>query len=246
MDDFLHNLRSGKLKQGDRSNRPYNDQQYKGGGPRGRNMVDRRKGHFDNTKESSDRLNAIKEILETLVDSQKKMAETYEARTRAEERKALAMEVIAKNLYRLANPNAGDADTLFAVGSPTVEEAAKNSVQHLQTLDDTATERDLATQEAEDEAVYSDDAQEAANADEEDGLVADQQQEEEDLDAPGRLTEVDRHTLFSVINQMRDEGTGWEKIARHISAQGYPTISGKGNWRGVMVKNLYDKMAPTS
>jgi hypothetical protein len=244
MDDFLHNLRSGKLKQGDRSNRPYNDQQYKGGGPRGRNMVDRRKGHFDNTKESTDRLNAIKEILETLVDSQKKMAEAYEARTRAEERKAVAMEVIAKNLYRIANPNAGDADTLFTAGSPTVEEPAKNSVQHLQTRD-TASERGLVTQEAEDETVYSDEAQEAS-ADEEDGLVADQQQEEEDFDAPGRLTEVDRHTLFSVISQMRDEGTGWEKIARHISAQGYPTISGKGNWRGVMVKNLYDKMAPTS
>ena len=41
MDDFLHNLRSGKLKQSDRSNRSYGDSQYKGG--QRRNAMDRRK-----------------------------------------------------------------------------------------------------------------------------------------------------------------------------------------------------------
>ena len=72
MDDFLHNLRSGKLKQGDRSNRPYDK-----GGAR-RNMMDRRKGHYDNNKESSERLNAIKEVLEALTETQKRVAEAYQ------------------------------------------------------------------------------------------------------------------------------------------------------------------------
>ena len=107
MDDFLHNLRSGKLKQGDRSNRSYGDQQYKGG-PR-RNAMDRRKGHYDN-KESTERLNAIKEVIEALTDTQKRMAEAYQARTAAEERKARAIEILAKSVYRLANPNASAAE----------------------------------------------------------------------------------------------------------------------------------------
>ena len=85
MDDFLHNLRSGKLKQPDRSNRPYSDPQYKGG--QRRNAMDRRKKELD----AFERLNAVKEALESISETQKRMAEAYEARTRAEERKARAM-----------------------------------------------------------------------------------------------------------------------------------------------------------
>ena len=83
MDDFLHNLRSGKLKQQDRSNRPYNDQQYKGG--QRRPMVDRRKKDYDN-RESIERLAVLKEVLENLAEVQKRMAEAYEARNTVEER----------------------------------------------------------------------------------------------------------------------------------------------------------------
>lgn len=236
MDDFLHNLRSGKLKQGDRSNRSYNDPQYKGG-PR-RNTMDRRKGHFDNNKESSERLNAIKEVLENLTESQKRMAEAYKARTRAEERKATAMEIIAKSLYQMANPNANDTDTLFA----------KEPGQSLNFTSDTnAAESETSSDEIKqftDQQFDAEKSEELLESDEIDETVDEDIDEDMDeLTPSGRLTELDRQTLHTIIGQMRENGEGWEKIARHIAAQGYPTASGKGSWRGVMVKTLYEKLA---
>jgi hypothetical protein len=46
-----------------------------------------------------------------------------------------------------------------------------------------------------------------------------------------------------MIGQMRADGQNWEKIARHIAEKGYPTVSGRGTWRGITVKNLFDKAA---
>jgi hypothetical protein len=240
MDDFLHNLRSGKLKQVDRSNRSYGDQQFKGGQ---RRNLDRRKGHYDN-KESFERLNVIKEVLERLVESQRSMADAYQARTRAEERKATALEVLAKNLYRMINPSATDAEDLFAPGSsqslgvqtePAFEDAPASAAEAYNRGNE---ENGARTDEDEEIDTYS----AAEEVEDEDDMRAD----DDDHTASARLTEVDRQTLFRVIDQMRTEGSGWEKIARHITSQGYPTISGKGNWRGVMVKNLYEKMATAS
>jgi len=56
------------------------------------------------------------------------------------------------------------------------------------------------------------------------------------------LTEEDRQRLFVIIDRMRLAGDNWEKIARHIAAQGYSTVSGKGSWRGIMARSLYEKM----
>jgi len=232
MDDFLHNLRSGKLKQGDRSNRPYNDPQYKGG-PR-RNMMDRRKSHQDN-KESSERLNAIKEVLGTLAQTQKRMADAYQARTRAEERKAKAMEVLAKSLYQIANPNADDADDLFVVEAmPPVPKHEPTPVVEVEDVGPVGDNIEAMA----DEPTLSDNED---GSDESDEPETDSEAENSPR-STGRLTELDRHTLYTVIGQMREKGNNWEKIARHISTQGYPTVSGKGNWRGIMVKNLYEKM----
>lgn len=226
MDDFLHNLRSGKLKQGDRSNRSYNDPQYKGG-PR-RNTMDRRKGHFDSNKESFERLNAIKEVLENLTESQKRMAEAYKSRTRAEERKAKAMEIIAKSLYQMANPNADDTDTLF-----TTEPAQSLNFNPEIIAAESETSSDEIQQFTEEQ--FDEEKPEEL-------LEDDIDEDQDELTTSGRLTELDRQTLHAIIGQMRENGEGWEKIARHIAAQGYPTASGKGNWRGVMVKTLYEKL----
>ncbi len=195
MDDFLHNLRSGKLKQQDRS-RSYNDPQYKSGQRRG--AMDRRKKEL----EAFERLNAVKEVLETISETQKRMADAYEERTRAENRKARAMEVLAKNLYQMLNPNAQNVDTLFAP-----EPDAETVPEPVQSI----------------EVPSEDDDTEAASA-------------------PQKLTNKQRQALFNLIGEMRDAGTKWEQIARHIAAEGYPTASGKGTWRGVMAKNLYEKM----
>jgi hypothetical protein len=196
MDDFLHNLRSGKLKQQDRG-RSYNDPQYKSGQRRG--AMDRRKKEL----ESFERLNAIKDVLESISETQKSMAEAYVQRTQAEIRKARAMEVLAKNIYQMLNPNAKDADALFAT-EPTAEPAT----QPIKTI-------------------------EAPSSDTETDAVA---------TTPKKLTGEQRQALFILIGEMRDSGSKWEQIARHIASKGYPTISGKGTWRGVMAKNLYEKM----
>lgn len=202
MDDFLHNLRSGKLKQSDRSNRSYGDSQYKGG--QRRNAMDRRKKELD----AFERLNAVKEALESISSTQKRMAEAYEARTRAEERKAHALEVLAKNIYRMVNPEAKDVDELFAfdplpIAAPTETPVAEES-------EETAAEEEV--------------------------------DPDHDVAQPRKLAEADRQRLFVIIDRMRIAGDNWEQIARHIASQGYSTVSGKGSWRGIMAKNLYEKM----
>jgi hypothetical protein len=258
MDDFLHNLRSGKLKQVDRSNRPYNDQQFKGG--QRRNLDRRNKGHFEN-KDSSERLNAIKEVLEALVENQKQMAEAYQARTQAEERKARAMEVIAKNLYRMLNPNATDADDVFASSEPqtsfrpNVEPSGRNVEPsgHTATANVSDFRPNLYEDEEEEEDAAEALADEAGRAEEANASDAEESEEaavEDETESTGmvrassgRLTGEERHKLFRLIDRLRTDGLGWEKIARHLTAQGHPTISGKGTWRGIMVKNLHEKMA---
>jgi hypothetical protein len=196
MDDFLHNLRSGKLKQQDRG-RSYNDPQYKSGQRRG--SMDRRKKEL----ESFERLNAIKDVLEAISETQKSMAEAYAERTQAEIRKARAMEVLAKSLYQMLNPNANDADALFAA-EPVAEPAARPIKTIEAPSNDTGIDEPSATAE--------------------------------------KLTGEQRQALFNLIGEMRDSGSKWEQIARDIASKGYPTISGKGTWRGVMAKNLYEKM----
>lgn len=230
MDDFLHNLRSGKLKQSDRQNRPYGDPQYKGG-PR-RNMMDRRKREADH-KDSSDRLNAVKEVLEGLAETHKRMTDAYLERNRIEARKAAAMEMLAKNLYRMLNPHAKDTDGLFASAGREQEPAERQNAGK-----PAPAESETAPPPAEENSAEM--AEQEACA-----TTADPSEpgDEKKTSASGRLTELDRHTLFAVINQMRSEGNNWESIARHIAGKGYPTLSGKGVWRGGMVKSLYEKMA---
>lgn len=197
MDDFLHNLRSGKLKQQDR-NRSYGDPQYKSSQRRG--AMDRRKKEL----ETFERLTAVKEVLESISVTQKRMAEAYEERTRAEFRKARALEILAKNVYSMLNPNAQDVDALFAP-----EQLQEAVIQPDKVIEAT-------TQSSEDD---------------------------DDMDeGPVKLTDEQRKTLFNLIGEMREAGDKWEQIARHIASKGYPTASGKGTWRGVMAKNLYEKM----
>lgn len=227
MDDFLHNLRSGKLKQQDRSNRPYNDPQYKGG--QRRPMMDRRKKEFE-AKESLERLTVLKEVLENLAESQKRIAEAHEARNLVEERKANAMEILAKNLYQMLNPNAENIEALFPPHSssdkPKKSSTAKKSVPAREVETDTTWEEtDIASKEN----------------DVDEGAVEEAYPEAEKLS--GKLTSADQQTLYPVISRMREKGNSWERIARYIADQGYPTLSGKGQWRGVMVKNLFEKVS---
>jgi hypothetical protein len=196
MDDFLHNLRSGKLKQQqDRSGRSYGDQQYKGG--QRRPYVDRRKKTSDNPEQ----LNALKDALDVVNETHKRIASAQEALAESEERKAKALEIIADNLHRLFNKDIAPRDLVekpAAIAAPTSKTDSQDASESIPPKNEDATAK--------------------------------------------KLTERAKKSVFNLIHSMRDAGDGWEKIARAVAAKGYPTVSGKGQWRGVMVKNLYEKM----
>jgi hypothetical protein len=95
MDDFLHNLRSGKLKQTDRGRRDYTD--YKG--PQRRVNNDRRKTDYY-AKVTNENFALIKETLDALADSQKRIANAMAERGKTEVRIAEALESIAKMMEK--------------------------------------------------------------------------------------------------------------------------------------------------
>ncbi len=95
MDDFLHNLRSGKLKQPDRGRGGYTD--YKGPQRRGGN--ERRKPDYY-AKVTSENFALVKNSLEVLADHQKRMADTMVARKKTDMRIADALETIAAMMGR--------------------------------------------------------------------------------------------------------------------------------------------------
>jgi hypothetical protein len=95
MDDFLHNLRSGKLKQPDRGRRDYTD--YKG--PQRRAGNERRKPDFY-AKVTGENFNMVKGSLDALADQQKRIAEAMATRNETEQRIADALEAIAAMMKR--------------------------------------------------------------------------------------------------------------------------------------------------
>ena len=115
MDDFLHNLRSGKLKQGDRGRRDYSD--YKG--PQRRAGSERRRTDYY-AKVTGDNFAMVKDALESLAEQQKRIADALSARRDAESRIAEALETIAA---RLAIPQDGPEPQTPATddSTPTVQ-----------------------------------------------------------------------------------------------------------------------------
>lgn len=95
MDDFLHNLRSGKLKQTDRGRRDFTD--YKG--PQRRVSSDRRKTDYY-AKVTNENFALIKETLDALADTQKRIADAMVERHKTEVRIAGSLESIAEMLGR--------------------------------------------------------------------------------------------------------------------------------------------------
>jgi hypothetical protein len=95
MDDFLHNLRSGKLKQADRGRRDYTD--YKG--PQRRASNERRRTDYY-AKVTNENFALIKETLDVLADSQKRIVDVLVERKKTEARIAGALETIATTIAR--------------------------------------------------------------------------------------------------------------------------------------------------
>ncbi|WP_319526291.1 hypothetical protein [uncultured Desulfosarcina sp.] len=92
MDDFLHNLRSGKLKQPDRG-RSHTD--YKG--PQRRVSNERRKTDYY-AKVTGDHFALVKDALESLAEQQKRIVEALTANENTQTRIAEALEAIVARL----------------------------------------------------------------------------------------------------------------------------------------------------
>ena len=90
MDDFLHNLRSGKLKQPDRGRRDYTD--YKGPQRRAAGGERRRTDYY--TKVTSENFALVKDSLDGLAENQHRIAVALEANAKTNTRIADALEAI--------------------------------------------------------------------------------------------------------------------------------------------------------
>lgn len=197
MDDFLHNLRSGKLKHHDRGRRDYSD--YKG--PQRRAGADRRK-HEHYAKAKKENMNMVKELLETISQNNKRMADAYEARSAVEERKAAALESIAKGLAVYLKSEKPEVEPLVDPVEAPSEEA-------------------IAVKEETAPALP-----------------------EEIIDIKSdRLLDADRKKVFDIISKQKDKKESWEQIARYLVSKSIPTLSGKGKWRGQVVKSFFNKIA---
>jgi hypothetical protein len=93
MDDFLHNLRTGKNKPFDRNRKQFDNNGYKGSERQGPND-NRRKEAFQRSP-PVDHFPAIKLLLGNITDGQRRQAEIDDRRATAEERIASALERIA-------------------------------------------------------------------------------------------------------------------------------------------------------
>lgn len=100
MDDFLHNLRSGKLKQPDRGRRDYSD--YKG--PQRRVSNERRRPGTDYyAKVTNENFALIKETLDKLAGNQNRIADAMVSREKTEARIADALESIVAMMGHRSN-----------------------------------------------------------------------------------------------------------------------------------------------
>jgi len=107
MDDFLHNLRTGKNKPFDRNRKQFDSNGYKGTERQGPND-NRRKEPFQRSP-PVDHFPAIKLLLGDIADGQRRQAEIDDRRATAEERIASALERIASGFLEksLAASDAG-------------------------------------------------------------------------------------------------------------------------------------------
>ncbi len=132
MDDFLHNLRTGKLKRYERDNNRYlgnsgyTDQQYKG--PQRRNGKDRR-SNFQTSLNGFEQIPEILKALEMLCKYQNRIANADEKLADFEKRKIEGIESIAGSLKQVAGfiSNISNESTGEKQDEPEIETAQTNT-----------------------------------------------------------------------------------------------------------------------
>ena len=52
---------------------------------------------------------------------------------------------------------------------------------------------------------------------------------------------ADQERVLGIIHDMREDKVSYVKIAAYLTAEGIPTISGKGKWSGSVISRLYQQ-----
>lgn len=220
MDDFLHNLRSGKLKQQDRTRREHTDYNKTSQQQR-RSGYDRRRTDYY-AKITSDHFMLIRDAMNALGENQRRITEAMVTRNNMMSRVVTALDALVAMLGR----EWGHTDLI----PPKMDTPAfPDTVQ-------TEPDPPNSSSSPEDNSVFQsfdDDMPFEANPvdDAEDILPMEMDAIEEAESASG---------ILDVIAAMRVEGESWKKIAEYFDAQQIPTLSGRGKWSGPAVKKLWE------
>jgi hypothetical protein len=97
MDDFLHNLRTGKNKPFDRKRRTYENPHSRMQERQGNRN---RRPNYQNRDMSNETLAAIRKVLDEISGNQKRLAEISNRRVAVEERKAEALEALVSHFQQ--------------------------------------------------------------------------------------------------------------------------------------------------
>ena len=124
MDDFLHNLRSGKYKRKVKDRRQYEGPNYKG--TERRTGRDRRNGVIERLESSlSELVPEVKSTMTSLLELQKRMVALLEENLKSETRKVRALEGLTAAVSELASakvsPMGGGALAGYPEPEPTVQ-----------------------------------------------------------------------------------------------------------------------------
>ncbi len=106
MDDFIYNVRTGNIKNMNRSNRRFDNNRFKGQDrpykSNNRHPVkEQRKGYVNYRSLSTDQFSVLKELLGTIADNQKRQVTLAESVASNQERQTAAIEKIAEHLGNL-------------------------------------------------------------------------------------------------------------------------------------------------
>lgn len=210
MDDFLYNLR----RETDKRNRKQSGQQYRGQERRG--PKDQRRNYprrNENTEQSSELLPAIKSLLETVGENQKRLIA-------GETRKTQVLENIAASL-RMMSGNTQPLDAPGEVNEPGEAVAAESPKA-------TIPKTDIDTHAGK---TSSDGISKVST----DKASAKETDTEKPKEAPKRSSHED---VRKIALKLRDQGMTYKQIAKHLDDEKIPTFSGKGGWHAPTIHKL--------
>ncbi len=130
MNDFLHNLRSGKMQRPERHRKPYAGHQ-KTGHERGK-AKDFRNGRYGKNIEA-EKLNKITQIIASIAESQKLIAASQERKAKAEERKVDILESFVELIKQIVSPDSLKPDSSKPDSSKTDSSKTDNKSADLET-----------------------------------------------------------------------------------------------------------------